>query len=317
MSDGFTLIRELRQCLQESTTSTWPDLKTSYDYIYQAVEATNARVGLLTSSHAITSVASQRNYTLNADFLTLYLRDDQNRFYIKYYDGIDTYFIFPSSYDSIVLSNNNTAIPIPNAFCIKYASPITQITGTVSSDGVMAHPYTLFNQIAGETTLNTSTSLTNVRVGDTVHNTTDGSHGIVISAVAGVVICALFDGVAYNYFKQNDVFIINPQQRLELYLDPPPLSSGGTITVPYMQKPSPIYSAYRSYQIPSGYSSVVVQYAAWLYKYRDREPSFGDMLFRNWDAKVRQLGKVINDAVDRKGFGVNFIKRADRSWTYR
>ena len=185
--DGFTLLRELRQILSEGANSVWLDTKTSYDYLWQAAIATADKTNLNTTTQAITTVASQTTYDFEPDFLKLWLTDDQNKPFIKYNNGSSTTFIYFDSYDSIVLGNNTTAVSIPNRFTIKVSDALSQITGSASAEGAVS---------GGECTLTVATStFENVRAGDIIHNTTDGSNGIVLSKTSTtVIITALFDG---------------------------------------------------------------------------------------------------------------------------
>jgi hypothetical protein len=50
-----------------------------------------------------------------------------------------------------------------------------------------------------------------------------------------------------------------------------------------------------------------VFYAAWLYKYRDREVNYGDAFFKYWDRAVREYNSVLNKSMNRT-WGVNLIK---------
>jgi hypothetical protein len=257
-------------------------------------------------------------YALNPDFHKLYLQDDTNRYFIKYYDGSSYYYIYWSSYDAVLSNNSQSNISIPNMFSIVDAPAASQLTGSATATGTLTGSYTLFQATGGETLLtNSAAPFANVKVGDIVHNTTDDSHGIVVAlGSTSTLYCALFGGTL-NYFTSGDAYIINPQSRYYLVVDPPSLTSGHTITVPYIQKPTPVYSYYRRYNIQSGYESAITSYAAWLYKYRDRDPQFGDSFYRLWDSKVRELGKVSLQAFNRQSFHVNFNKRAGRSNTYR
>ena len=307
--DGATLLRDLRQVLSESSGSSWLDTKSSYDHLYSAAIATVSRTDMLTTTQAITTVANDNTYELNANFLKLYMVDNENKFFIKYYDGSSTTFIYFDTYQSIYLSNNTTSVSIPHRFSITDSAAVANITGTATSDGSASN---------GECTLTDSTApFTNVKAGDYVHNTTDASNGIALAVTStSAIVTALFDGTD-NEWDTSDAYVVIPQARFQLILDPPPLTAGHTITVPYVYKPDPVFSNYRSYKIPNGYKSALVKYAAWEYKYRDREPNFGDAFYKYWDNEVRKLGKGINDAQNRKGYGVNFIKRANRTGTFR
>ena len=323
--DGLTLLRELRMLLSESSTSSWPDVRNSYDLLWQAAVATEERCHFQTASQVIRTVANQRNYRLSYEFLSLYLKDNQNRYFIKYNDGIyplsgDDYFIFMSSVDAITLSNQTTSVPLPTSFAIRDRTPDARLSGTITSTQALTESYTIFGQSLGEALLkDTVPDFTVIFPGDIIHNITDVSHGIVIlpNTVAGTYItCALFDGTN-NCFTLADTYLINPQAYYELYLDPPPKYTDNLITVYYIRKPIPIFSAYRRYAFPFGYSSCLSNYAAWLYKYRDREPQFGDAFYKYWDLKTRVLKESVNRSKVRRDFGVNFIKRADKSWSYR
>ena len=325
--DGLTLLRELRMLLSESSSSSWPDVKNSYDFLFQAAIATEERAHFQTAEQQISTVANQRNYRLSYQFLSLYLKDNQNRYFIKYNDGSgggdlwvpgDDSFIFMSSMDAITLANQTESVPIPYSFAIRDRTPDTRKSAAASSTEALTEPYTIFGQSLGEALLKDSdVNFSEIYPGDIVHNLTDLSHGIVIAPGADTYVnCAIFDGTN-NKFTSGDGYLINPQAYYELYLDPPPKYSQNLITIYYIRKPIPVYSAYRSYAFPFGYSSCLSNYAAWLYKYRDREPNFGDAFYKYWDLKTRTLKESVNRSKVRRDFGVNMMRRADRSWTFR
>jgi hypothetical protein len=276
---------------------------------------------LLTGTQTITTVASQSNYALNANYLRMYLSDEQGKFYIKYNDGTNDTFIYNDSYHSIIHGNNTTAVTVPFSFAVWDRTPASQITGTETSAGFLTNQYNIFGYSGGETTLTDSTApFASVSAGDTVHNASSGgmANGYVVSVTSSsAVVCALFGDMDGLYFKSGDSYIINPQSRFELELNPPPSTSAHTITVYYTKKPDPVYSAYRSYPIPSGYSAALIHYAAWLFKYRDKEANTGDALYKYWVEAVKGLGRSIGNAKQRPGYTVSFIKNADKSWTYK
>lgn len=308
--DGFSIVRKLRNLISEGSDSGWLDVKTSYDYIYEAIIATVGRVNLLTTTDTLTTVASTTSYTLNYNFLKLYMTDNRNRYFVKYYDGTSTYFIYHKPYDEIYLANNTTAVTIPSSFSIMDATPLARITGSATSTAAQSN---------GESTLTSTTSdFTNAEPGDLIHNTTDASHGVIISKTSStVLITALYDGTN-NYWTSADAYIIVPAHRYKLILDPPPSTASHIVTVPYIFKPDPVYSAtiltgYRGYPIPDEYEAGIIKYAAWLYKYRDREPQYGDAFYKYWDDDLRRKAKMSNDALRRKGYRVNFIRSASTS----
>ena len=57
--DGATLIRELRQILTEGSDSRWLDLKSCYDYLWEAACITADRTTAFTTTQTITTVANQ------------------------------------------------------------------------------------------------------------------------------------------------------------------------------------------------------------------------------------------------------------------
>jgi hypothetical protein len=311
--DGNTLNFQLRQILNESSGATWLDTRTSYDYLYQAAIATAFKIKSPTTTQDITTVASQTNYALNADFLRMYLTDDQNRYYIKYYDGTSYYWLYWREYGAIVLGNRTTAVKIPDSFTIRDASALTVATGTATSAGTATNNECTLTDTAA--TFVTS----KIEAGDWIHNTTDGAHGVVISVTDQThLVCAIYGGTTNDWSAGGtDSYKITPQPRLELVFDPAPSTASHTVTVYYVQKPDPVYSDYRSYKLNPSLTPALVNYAAWLYKYRDRQPDYGDMFYKTWDMAVRNMNTILDQSLNRGGYKVNFIKRASRSWSTR
>lgn len=303
--DGKTLFIKLRNLLQESSDSTFLGDRTSYDYLYSAVEETLKRTYAHTTQQVITTVASQTAYNLNPDFLQLYMRDTMNNLMVKYNNGSADYWPVFATYEHQFLSNQTTPIAIPYTFTIKEGSAATRLSGTTTSIGSASN---------GECTLADSTAsfTSTVTSGDIVHNVTDDSSGIVISVTSGTaLLTSLFDGTD-NHWGSGDSYIISPRRRFQLILDPPPSTAGHTITVPYIQRPTPVYSPYRSYNLSSSdYEDAIVNYAAWLYKYQDREPSYGDRFYQFWDMKTRGLNNQVNITKQRRRLFVNLMKPAD------
>ncbi len=312
--DGYSTVRKLRNLLSEGSDSSWLDVKTSYDYIYEAIVATVGRVNLLTTTDTLTTVASTTDYTLNYNFLKLYMMDSQNRYFVKYYNGTSYYFIYHKPYDSMYLANNTTDVSIPDSFSIMDATPLSRITGTATSTSAISN---------GEATLtDTAGNFSNAEPGDLIHNTTDTSHGVIISKTSSTVLITVLYDATDNFWTSGDAYIIVPAHRYRLILDPPPSTAGHTVTVPYVFKPDPVYSAtiatgYRGYPIPDDYEPGIIKYAAWLYKYRDREPQYGDAFYKYWEDDLRKKAKGSNDALRRKGFRVNFLKSASQSGSSR
>jgi hypothetical protein len=91
-------------------------------------------------------------------------------------------------------------------------------------------------------------------------------------------------------------------------------SATATVTVPYIQRPNPVYSPFRAYKLPFDYMMPIVQFAAFLYKYRDSEANYGDAFFKYYDAFARKKAADMRKAInEHQGFRVNFTKINGRS----
>ena len=272
--DGKSLFSAVYDQLnQDEDTSRFMNDKKTYDHIYSAAVELTRRTNCLTATQTITTVAEQSLYDINADYLKLYLRNDDNEFYIKYYDGTNTTFVKFKEYEEIVEDNNTDSVDIPYYFSIIDKQTLTaRITGTTTSAGALTN---------GETTLTDSAApFTNVSVGDTVHNTTDSSEGKVIEKTSNsALVTNLFNGTD-NTWGSGDAYIIIPQGRKQLILDPASLTSGHTITFYYTVKPAPVYSSYRTYRFNQQYQDALVMYACYLYKLQDEKANYGATYYR-------------------------------------
>lgn len=289
------MLRALRELLGESSTSEWMDSFTSYTYLNQAAREFVQRTECLRSEQTITTVAEQSAYDLNSDFMQLWMRDSGNIPFIKFYDGSSYSWCWWRDYPDVYLGNVTTSVSHPSSFTITDNATLpTRLTGTASSAGALS---------GGQATLTHATAnfvTGKVSPGDQVHNTTDGSDGIVLSVTsATALVTALFGGTE-NDWDSSDAYVIQPQARWKLILDPPPSTSSYTVTVPYVQMPDPVYSDYGRWRIPDGAHMTIVQYAAFLYKYRDREPQYGDQLYKWFEQGVRRWGAKVNEGIKAK-----------------
>jgi hypothetical protein len=323
--DGLTLTAQLQQLLQEPSNSTWIDQRSSYDYLYQAVVKFVERTHVVTATQTITTDSTfNNNYQLNSDFLRLYMMDRYDRLFIRYTQNGQTLpqFIYWRDYMGIVYENDQTLqADVPLNFSI-----INQNVGTLTAQ-LSSTATSTVSQFHGESVLQDTTAhfktpvqanaTSPVSVYDTVHNVTDGSHGVVLSVDSDTQLtCALFNGVL-NAFTTGDSYIVNPQARFTMVLDQASLNSGDTILVDYVQRPTPVYSPYRSYNmIMPQYQDAIVQYAAFLYKYRDREPNFGDGWYKVFDACVRQAARANNQALNKRRLRFNGIQRTYTDSSY-
>ena len=299
--DGKDLKRRLRVLMDEDTGSGWLDEQSSYDFLYEGAKEVVDRTGCLKSTQSITTVAETSSYNLNPDFMRLYAKNSSNKFYIKLNDGSNNHFPIAKDYEDVIYEDNTNSVSIPGRFAIIDQSLLSQIGSTATSAGAAS---------GGECTLTDSAALfANVEPGAIVHNTTDGSDGVVLSKTStSAVKTALFGGTN-NDWSSSDAYIIQPQGRYQLILDPPPSVSGYTITVSYIQIPDPVYSDYGIYRFSNQYKESVVKYAFWLYKYRDGAPDVGDAMYRYFEAQVGKYSHFVNQGLRGSPLKVNFKAR--------
>lgn len=295
--DGKLLKERLRELLNEDSGSRFLDTRTTFDFCYEAALATANVLENLKASTTLTTVVDQTSYTLPALFSKLYLKDSNKRFFVKYNDGSNDSFIFHTSYEDIVYSNNSTSVSIPERFTIMdYPSLSSAITGTATSAS---------DDVGGKSSLiDSGGGLSSASIGDIIHNTTDASTGYVIAVTSDTQLEVCLFGGTDNEWDISDAYIIVPQGRMQLILDPPPSTAGHTITVYYLEKPIPVYSDYDTYRFPPEYFSSIIKYAAWLYKYRDQEPQFGDAFYIYWDKELRANKNTVDKSINRSGYKI-------------
>jgi hypothetical protein len=300
--DGKTLKYALRNLLEEDSSSGFIDDLTSFNFVNEAAVNLQQRARYLKADDTITTVLDTSNYDLNADYMGLYLKNSSKKHFIKYSDGTTTSFINWVPHEQIVYANNTTSTSTPSRFTVAgKASLDSQVTGTTTSAGAST---------GGKSTLtDTGADFSDIEAGDWVHNTTDGSHGIVVSKTSStVLVTALFNGTNDDW-SSSDAYVIQPQGRLQLIVDPPSSTAAHTITVPYLQRPAPVYTDYDVFRFPREYTPALVKYAAWLYKYRDREPNYGDKWYIAFENQAGLLKAQTNDMLRRKTFKMKLKAR--------
>jgi hypothetical protein len=300
--DGKSLTNGLAALLNETlSTSSFLETKSIYDYLYEAALEFARRTRVLTTTQTITTVADQAAYDLNPDFLCFYLRDSSNRYVAKLDDGSNDYWLPFRDYEAVTYANNEDSVTLPTHFSlIDNATVDSNITGTATANGAATGNECTLTDSAGD--------FTNVEVGDDIHNTTDGSDGVVLAVTSTTALqVALFGGTG-NDITSADAYVIVPQGRKSIVLDPPPSTSGYTLTLRYVQKPDPVYSYYRKYRFDSQYAHALIKYAAWLFKYKDSSPNFGDAFYKYWDQACRMAAKIEHKSFDKPRMRVNMIK---------
>ena len=287
--DGKDLSRRVRQLLNEPSTSPFLDARTTFDFLYAASRQWIIETESLTAEQSITTVASQAGYTIDGDFLSLYLKDD-DEFFIKYYDGTDYYFLKFKPYSEVIYENNTTDADIPSNFTISDDQTLDTLISDTADNAA--------DDVGGKTVLTMNTEVFgDVTPGDIIHNTTDASDGIVTKVTSTKILEICLFGGTDNEIDDSDAFLIQPRKRLKLILDPPPETKDQTVTLYYLQSPRPVYSDYDVYPIPFEYADVIAKYAAWLYTYRDDEPDFGDAYYVHWRRQVTTYRRLTNRAL--------------------
>ncbi len=308
--DGKISLYQLRQLLEEDSTSGYLDTRTSYDFLNEAATEYSMITRALTGSQTITTVADQTDYTLNSDYLYMYLTDSKNQYIAKYNTGSYITDIIWRDPNALLYNAATQSVSVPSRFTIKDAESAPAITGTVTADGALS---------LGECTLtdSTQTFLTDVSVGDVVHNTTDNSDGVVLEVVSDTSLKVALFGGANNDFDLADEYVIVPQGKKKFVLDPPPSISGHTIAFYYIAKPEPVYSDIRKFRFDSTVMPSIIKYAAWMYKYRDKEPNLGDRWYQQWERALRKNKSITDKSFNRYSWGVNLTKTTYGNRTLR
>lgn len=308
MWDGREMTRRLKHDLLESDNSAFINDYLSYRYINEAANNYVMKTNSARATQSITTVADQVEYTLAPDFLSIYVQESGDR-YIKYNNGSSNSFPEFEEYDEIIHTSTTTSTAIPSQFSvIDHPTLGSIITGTTTSAGAASN---------GESTLTDSGGgfSGNVSVGDMVHNETDvdsnsnGSYGIVIEVTSDTaLLVALFGGGDADW-TSGDSYVIVPQGRLQLILDPPPTTVGHTITVYYNARPTPVFSPFRTFRIQSQFIPEILRDAKALYEFRA-----GDYQKGGADKQFAQIGTLnanmnYSKAFSRKGYKVNLRRR--------
>jgi hypothetical protein len=303
--NGKSLTYKQGKVLQESSSGNFLDALTSYDYLYEAAKELGTRTKALTASTTITTVANQANYDLPADFNCLYVTNSLNEFVLKLNDGSSDFWLNWMSYERVKLNSHATAIPVPPSFSIvDKQTAETNITGTATSTTASS---------GGLSTLNDTTApFAGVSAGDKIYDTTDGSEGIVSAKISNSALAtAMFNGTN-DFWTSGDAYVIIPQNKKQIVFSVAPSVAGYVATVEYIQKPLPVYSLYESYRFDSSLEMALVYYSCWLYKYRDREPNYGDAMYKHFDRMCRRGTFDTKRAINQVSWHFNLNKRSYR-----
>jgi len=272
--DGKQLRRTLLDALDEEVANKLfnTDPRVLYDMLDAAACEYVRQIKCLHGSFPITTVEGQQAYDLPPDFLGFYMRNSRDRYFVKYYDGSNTSWPVICPYETIYMRNltDNAEIPTCVAVIDKATSP-AKLTGTTCAAGVQANGEAILTDAAK---LFLTTNLVYPR--DIVHNTTDGSDGLVLSVTdATRLVAALFDGSA-NGFGSGDSYVITRATAKQLYLSAPSDTAGHTITVPYLCKPNPVYADHARWRFDDVACRAIAHEAAFQYENRKNNTNVAD-----------------------------------------
>ena len=259
--------------------------RTLYQYLDRAAVDFCRETRCLTKTVVLTTVAGQQSYDLPADFIELYLKNRNDRFTVKYYDGADYYWPLATSFDRIFRGNLTESQANPTRFAIvdKLAQP-TLITGNTTAAGARTAGQCILTD-AGKAFLTTDIDYPR----DVVHNTTDNSDGLVLSVTdATHLVVALFQGQR-NAFRNGDGYVIQRAAAKQLSLDAPPSTSGHTITVPYICMPDPVFSDYGFWRLPAAHCHGIACEAAFLFQNREGDYVSADRHHMLYAQEVRRM----------------------------
>lgn len=264
--DGKTLTRLWLDALDAPTKDELFDTddRVAYGCLDRAAVDFCRETRCLTKTVVITTVASQQAYDLPPDFINLYLKNYSDRYTAKYYDGTSYSWPVLASFEKMFRDNLTDNKETPTCFSI--TDKVTQpalVTGTATAAGAKTAGQSI---LTDGTKLFTTTNLIYPR--DVVHNTTDGSDGLVLSVTnATQLVTALFSGKK-NAWSMYDAYVIQRATSKQLYLDAPSAISGHAITIPYVAMPDPVYSEYGFWRLPAAACHAIACEAAFFYQTR-------------------------------------------------
>ena len=205
--DGKKLTREVLDFLDEAAPS---DIQANQRRIYECLDMAVGifcrETRMLHGSVDITTVENQQAYDLPPDFIDLYMKNSNGRFFVKFYEGTTYSWPLKTTYEKLFKTNLTDTKDIPGRFAIiEKADKESLIQGTADAAGAKSGGQCILQD---DSMLFTTTNRVYPR--DIIHNTTDGATGYVLSVTdATHLVAALFEG-ANNDWTQNDAYIIQP-----------------------------------------------------------------------------------------------------------
>lgn len=260
-----------------------------YECLDQAAIIFATETGLLHATVEITTGADTQSYDLPPGFIELYMKNRRGKLFVKYSDGTDYSFPLLVEHDRIYKQNLTDSKAWPDKFAvIDKESKESLIEGTADSAGAAA---------AGECTLHDASmdfSDTNkVYERDIIHNTTDGSDGIVLEVTDATHLKTALFGDGDNDWTLNDAYVIQPAAEKQIKLDAPSESAGHTIEVPYVSMPAPVFSDYGWWRFPPKACRGIVAGGVSIFKSKKREFKEAKEIRGFFAGEVRDAGRKI------------------------
>ena len=218
-----------------------------YECLDQACALFCRETRMYKSTATLVTVAAQQDYHLPPGFIDLWMQKPDGQYFLRYFDGTDTYWPVVVPWPSILRLNLTTNQETPSRLCIRDRDTSeTNISGTASVAGTSVHGLSILQDTSKH-----FTGVDRVWPRDIINNETGGSDGYVIAVTDDThLTTALFDG-SRNQWKLNDAYTIIPATEKQLTLEAPAATSSHHILVPYIAMPDPVYSDYSQWRLPA------------------------------------------------------------------
>lgn len=299
--DGKKLTRLVLDALDESDVSpNFADQRRIYENLDWAAEIFCSETKILRASVDIATVIDQQFYDLPPGFISLWMKNNTGKNFLKYtYGTDDVCWIYRKSYERIYKADYTESQETPNAFAIiEKEDKEDVISGTTTAAGPSVN-----GQCVLQDTSKLFLSTHKVYPRDLVHNTADGSDGYVIAVTNDTnLICALFDGTD-NDFTSGDVYVIQPAAERQVLFEAPSSVAGHTLTVPYNCSPSPIFSEIGFWRLRPRTCRAIAWGAASLFKVPKRQFKEADQLGAHFAAEVERVRQVLTNRILKDSFG--------------
>ena len=279
--DAQTIISKVYSLINEADSSTFIDEATTYELLNAALREVVRRTQLFIKQSTINILAGQASYTLSYDFLKFFARstDDYAEPVIYYKNNKISYI----DYGTYLGLDKSVTAKIPTNYTLNFNFPRSAIRGLASSNATPTNGEVRLTDIAQ--------SFKESIVGGTVHLTHAGTtyNGYIVEYVSPTtLIIATQPSIPITV---GDGYVISPPPTNMITFYPTP-SEDFDLDIYYYHTLPPIYSPYRSIPIPQDLLIPVACYICWLYKYKDREPAYGDKYFMIFEAGIRRYAPI-------------------------